>query len=466
MSPLDDPNRWQPLYVNAFTFQNGLVVGENLQKYVGPQWGAVTPFAMRSSAGPYPWSDRDPGPPPQLGGAGDAEFRAQAMKLLRLSHSLDPTQGPGSETINISPRVYGNRPLGTYDDQGYAANPVTGEPYADNFVKRGDHGRVLAEYWADGPHSETPPGHWNVIANTVSDHPLMERRIGGAGPEVDRLEWDVKMYLALNGASHDAAIGAWGVKRQYDASRPITMIRFMARQGQSTDAALPSYDPLGLPLEQGLVELITAESIAAGGRHRNVFDNVNRDHNGDFFPLFMEAELVDKLAVHAWGHAPEDPAVQLGGTAWILGEFWLPYQLENFISPAFPGYVSGHSTYSRAAAEVLSQFTGDPYFPGGLGEKTFGVDYLKFEDGPSQPVTLQWATYFDAADEAGISRVWGGIHPSMDDLPARILGDWIGRNAYRLATQRFLGVPEPAAAALLAAGSAVAASGRRPRRNG
>ena len=74
----------------------------------------------------------------------------------------------------------------------------------------------LAEFWADGPKSETPPGHWNVIANQVADSPGFELRIGGQGPVVDRLEWDVKTYFALNGAVHDAAVAAWGAKGYYD----------------------------------------------------------------------------------------------------------------------------------------------------------------------------------------------------------------------------------------------------------
>ncbi|MCA9235623.1 MAG: vanadium-dependent haloperoxidase [Planctomycetales bacterium] len=443
-APLADPNRWQPLYVEAFTNQNGIVDGSNLQQYIAPHWGPVTPFSMQSASGPYSWSDVDPGPQPHLGGVGDAEYRDQAMTMLRLSNSLDPSQGPGAEMVNLSPAVNGNRVLGTYDSQGYASNPVTGQPYADNFVKRADYGRVLAEFWADGPHSETPPGHWNVLANEVSDDPRLTRQIGGDGPELDRLEWDVKMYLALNGAVHDAAIAAWGLKREYDSARPITMIRYMGHLGQSSDPNLPSYDPLGLPLEDGLVELITLDSVSPGGKHRNVYDNVNRDHNGDYFPFFNEVELVGKLAVHAWAQPPADPATEFGGTDWILAENWLPYQMENFVSPAFPGYISGHSTFSRAAAEVLALFTGSEYFPGGLGELTFTPDFLKFEDGPTEALTLQWATYFDAADEAGVSRLWGGIHPPMDDLPGRIIGDWVGRQAFATARNRFLGVPEPA----------------------
>src|SRR5687767_12873722 len=44
--------------------------------------------------------------------------------------------------------------------QGYSLNPHTGLPYEPQLVRRGDYTRVLAEFWADGPTSETPPGHW------------------------------------------------------------------------------------------------------------------------------------------------------------------------------------------------------------------------------------------------------------------------------------------------------------------
>ena len=131
----------------------------------------------------------------------------------------------------------------------------------------GDFARVLAEFWADGPKSETPPGHWNVIANSVADAPGFERRIGGTGPVVDPLEWDVKTYLALNGALHDAAIAAWGTKGYFDTVRPISMIRYMGGLGQSSDPRKPSYNKEGLPLVPGLIELITKDSSRPGQRH-------------------------------------------------------------------------------------------------------------------------------------------------------------------------------------------------------
>ena len=64
----------------------------------------------------------------------------------------------------------------------------------------------------------------------------------------------------------------------------------------------------------------------------------------------------------------KDPKRDYAGVGWILAENWWPYQRPTFVTPNFSGYVSGHSTYSRAAAEVLTLLTGNPFFPGGMGE--------------------------------------------------------------------------------------------------
>ena len=64
----------------------------------------------------------------------------------------------------------------------------------------------------------------------------------------------------------------------------------------------------------------------------------------------------------------------------------------------------------------MTGITGSPYFPGGLFEETFAPGALKLEPGPSAPVKLQAATYYDAADQAGISRIYGGIHITADDF--------------------------------------------------
>jgi hypothetical protein len=139
---------------------------------------------------------------------------------------------------------------------------------------------------------------------------------------------------------------------------------------------------------------------------------------------------------------PDDPEREVGGSGWIRAVDWMPYQKATFVTPPFPGYVSGHSTFSRAAAEVLAAFTGSEYFPGGLGEWKVPPGSLQFEAGPAAPVTLQWATYFDASDQAGISRLYGGIHVRADDFAGRVMGSTCGTEAWEKAREYWTGSVE------------------------
>jgi hypothetical protein len=382
---MTDPNAWQPLALARFVAQNGIPQPGSVQSFVSPHWGHVGAFALPASEAGVPI---DAGPPPRLGPAGGRGYKSDALTVLRRSADLHPLDGV---SVDIGPGALGSNSLGANDGHGHDVNPATGKQYAPNVVPLGDYGRALAEYWADGPRSETPPGHWNAIANEVSDSPGFVRRIGGRGAEVDRLEWDVKLYLALNGAVHDAAVAAWGLKGHYDSVRPISMIRYLGGRNL-------------LPTVPGLVE-----------RHR-----------GDTY-------------VRAWAGFPDDPATQASGVRWIRAVDWVPYQLPTFVTPAFAGYVSGHSTFSRAAAELLTAFTGSSFFPGGLYEVPVPRGALKIEQGPSRDLTLQWATYFDAADAAGTSRLYMGIHVLPDDFMGRRVGAQCGKEAWALAKRHFEG---------------------------
>ena len=266
--------------------------------------------------------------------------------------------------------------------------------------------------------------------NYVSDHELFEKRLEGNGAIVDDLEWDVKVYFALGGCMHDSAVAAWGIKGYYDYIRPISAMRWMGDQGQCTDPNLPNFDEFGIDLVEDYIELVTEETTMPGGKHEHLAGNE------------------DKIAVYAW-RGPDyinDPENDVAGVGWILLENWWPYQRPSFVTPPFPGYVSGHSTYSRAAAELLTLMTGSPYFPGGLGEFHCPQnEFLVFEDGPSVDVTLQWATYDDASDQTSLSRIWGGIHPPADDLPGRIIGAEIAPDAWDLADHYFNGLVSCAA---------------------
>lgn len=437
-----DLNRWQPLTLEVFIDQSGNVVPGSTPDFLSPEWGIVSSFALEPEDLTVYNRDgfdyhvyHDPGDPPyisetELTPDSDEYKWGFALVSVWASH-LDPADGV---MWDISPGNIGNVPFlpdefpefrdyydffeGGDPSLGHDINPATGAPYPPNMVPRADYARVLAEFWADGPDSETPPGHWFTILNYVNDHPMFERKYRGQGDALSELEWDVKAYMLLGGAMHDCAISAWGVKGYYDYIRPVSAIRGMADKGQSSDPNLPNYHPAGIPLYEGYIELVEEGDPLAG----NFGQNVN------------------KIKLYTW-RGPEfidDPETDVAGVGWILAENWWPYQRPSFVTPPFAGYVSGHSTYSRAASEVLTVITGDEYFPGGVGEFIAEQnEFLVFEDGPSTDVVLQWATYRDASDQTSLSRIWGGIHPPADDIPGRKIGIEVAEDAVAKAESFF-----------------------------
>ena len=439
---ISDPNRWQPLSIEFFVDQSGNPIPLGSLEFLSPEWGVVPGFALKDSdktlhprgGFDYPVF-HDPGDPPFYNGVGDDYYRTGYEMVLSWSKHLDPTD---NVMIDISPGVFGNSPLPGVDEwqtyydfldggdwgTGWPINPATNAPYPTNLVPRGDYGRVLAEFWADGPTSETPPGHWFEIASYVFDHPMFEKRLNGQGPIVDDLEWDVKAYLMLGGAMHDSAISAWGCKGAYDYVRPISAIRYLADQGQSSDPGQMSYNVDGIKLYPNIIEVVTPLTTAPGKRHEHLAGNEG------------------KIAVNAW-RGPNyiaDPETDDAGVGWILAENWWPYQRPSFVTPPFAGYISGHSTFSRAASEIMTLLTGSAFFPGGVGEFFCPQnEFLVFEEGPSQDIILQWGTYQDASDQTSLSRIWGGIHPPADDLPGRIMGYDIAFDAFQHSVQIFNG---------------------------
>ena len=437
-----DLNRWQPLQFGQFIDQSGHAFTNVIPSFVSPEWGEVAPFSLmpgdaeiKNRNGHDFTVYHDPGPPAMLdtnaiGGLSE-EYKWNYALVAIWGSLLDPAD---SVLVDISPASNGNNTQypadlsGLHDffnlfrggdpSLGYSVNPATGLPYTPQIVPRGDYTRVLAEFWADGPKSVTPPGHWFEILNYVNDQAGLEKRVRGMGPLCDGLEWDAKAYFALGGAMHDAAITAWSIKGWYDSVRPVSAIRGMAELGQSSDPTLPHFHPGGLPLIPGYIELIQPGDPLQG----------------------LSNQYVGTVKLKTW-KGPNfitNPKTDVAGVGWIRANNWWPYQRPTFVTPPFAGYISGHSTYSRAAAELLTALTGTPYFPG--GKATFYCpknEFLVFEDGPSVDVTLEWATYRDASDQCSLSRIYGGIHPPMDDIPGRLIGMEIGVEALNFATQYF-----------------------------
>jgi hypothetical protein len=237
-------------------------------------------------------------------------------------------------------------------------------------------GAAIVARWS----GESAPVRWNAIANAVGD---AERPGTAAG----RLARDVKVYFALNAGLHDAAIAAWGAKRAYQSVRPISMIRALAFQGQSSDRHAPSFSPDGLPLVPGLVEMITKESGAPGGRHAGL-----AGHVGD-------------IAVRT-------------AHGWVLGTRWQPR--DDVATPPYPGWVSDGSAFGHAAAAILAAATGSTELP-------------------SVPGLGHWRTYREAATEAGLAGVDAGTETEADDAAGAKIGSRVGKAAWALALRYFAG---------------------------
>lgn len=264
------------------------------QQFLTPHWGRVLPFAL---------SDLDasrPEPPPQHP---HGSYGSEANQILHFSATLDDTR------------------------------------------------KMIAEYWADGPATETPPGHWFLFAQAVS------RRDGHS------LDEDVKLFFALGNAELDASIAAWDCKVAFDFARPVTVLRYLY-----------------------------------GGK-----------------------------PVRAWN----GPGL---GTALIDGSSFRSY----IATPPFAEYVSGHSTFSSASAEILRSFTGSDAFEGSV---TLAAGSSTIEPGltPARAVTLSWTSFSEAADQAGLSRRYGGIHFESGDLAGRALGRRVGAVVWTKAVALFTG---------------------------
>ncbi len=428
------PNHWQPIYVNKYIAKKGydktlkdwnqLLIEGNVD-FLTPFWGEVQSFALplESKKGVVHFN---PGHPPYINTGNQQETEAYRWGFSLVQRYSSKLDSKNSNIWDISPKGITNLeehlPTGIKEYQTYYTNiennkrkspiknPITKIKYPENLVKQGDYCRVIAEFWVDGPNTYSPPGHWLTFLNKVSYHNDFKRQWNGKGKPLSQLEWDIKSYFLLSGAMHDAAIASWSAKGFYDYVRPISAIRYLASMGQSSDANMPNYNSSGLKLEKGLVELVSENDSLVGN---------NKEH-------------LNKIKIYNWRgpDAINDPIKDKAGVGWILAENWWPYQRYTFVTPPFAGYTSGHSTFSITSAKILTYISGSPYFPDGL--ETFTAEkneFLGFENGPSETITLQWATFYDAAIETCLSRVWGGIHPPVDDIEGRRTGKKVADNA-------------------------------------
>lgn len=292
-----DIGRWQPL-----TGDTGTV-----QRFIAPHWFLVRPFALSAATDFDKWPEVAAGPnyrqSPQ-------RYQADVDEMVQISGQLTPQQ------------------------------------------------KLIVEYWADGPASELPPGHWALYAQHVSRRDALD------------IDQDAKLFFAMHNASLDAGIVAWYYKRLWDGVRPITAVRAL-KQGQQ---------------------------------------------------------------IFAWGGPGRSNQHVDGGK-------WSPYNPGSNLSPGFPGWVSGHSTFSSASAAVLRNFTGSDRLDYTV---TLPANYGRVEPGvPAVPTSLSYRNISDAVNDAGLSRLYAGIHFPDDNAVGLAVGHQIGQRAWNKAVTLFEGGVAP-----------------------
>ena len=284
----------------------------------------------------------------------------------------------------------------------------------------------MAEFWADGPKSETPPGHWNTLANAVADSP------GVRAPA-----------LRQGRAARSARVGRARVPRaqRRRARRGDRRVGHQAAHADGAPALARALDGRqgAVVGSEGPVVRSRRPAARARASSRSSRRRAARRASGTRTSRFF----VGQIAVRNWLGEPGDRAKQVSGVGWVRAVDWITYQRRTFVTPAFPGVHLGAQHVQPRGRRGAREPHGEPVFPGRPRASTSRrrTRSSRSRRARSTEVRLQWASYFDASDEAGQSRLWGSIHIAPDDFAGRRVGHQVGLDAVLLATKYFDGKP-------------------------
>ncbi len=285
---------------------------------------------------------------------------------------------------------------------GHSLNPISGVAYSPNVVNRSDYYKAIIRYWLGLRQSSGFIGNWFELINQLSSSENFSPTLFGSNEVLSDLEWDIKSYVALSGSLLDASIATFSNQGYYRFNEPVTFLRYMAEKGQSSNPELPNFHPEGIPLIDGLIELVTEGDPLAGPSLQNV----------------------GKVKIYAHSSSELYQGNPLGTVSWVLAENSWPACSDRYIARLTPSYVSAYSSLAQAAAKTLESIFNSPFFPSGLGEKLIPSTSFQFgEITPAQPVNLQWATFEDAAAQSGLSAVYAGVAHPISDIIGRKLGE-------------------------------------------
>ena len=285
-----------------------------------------------------------PGPTPQLG-AGDEG-------LGRRGHPEDERGRPvrPDDHRHLAGRL---RPqlARRQRRQGWSKNPVTGEPYAPQVVLarrlRARDGRVLgrrAEVRDAARALEHPRQQRQRLARLRA--PAVRQGRVARPPRVGRARLPGAQRRRARRGHHRLGHQA-AVRRRCAPSRS-----FAGWEGRGSP-----------PIRRGRRTIPRGSRSCRGSSRSSPRRAARRGSGTRTWPSSS-----GQIAVRDWLGEPADRVHQVSGVGWVRAVDWITYQRRTFVTPAFPGFISGHSTFSRAGAEVLASLTGSPYFPGGFAE--------------------------------------------------------------------------------------------------
>jgi hypothetical protein len=231
-----------------------------------------------------------------------------------------------------------------------------------------DEQKIIAEFWAGGPGSVTPPGMWVVFLDIYLRSNVVD------------LIKEIKSYAILSTSLYQAGICAWRLKRDHLQARPLQKIR-----------------------------------------------------------------------QYEYGHE-----MNQSWNSKTQGQYWLPYQELNFVTPPFPDFVSGHSSFSSSSAKIFCyMFQTDtinltnpvinnniinylsPVLTNTVNfslNNTFVLPHTSTIESnvPSTSINLNWNTWSDMARSSGKSRLYGGIHIESSNQAGQLLGSNIADKIWDL----------------------------------
>ncbi len=373
-------DNWTPTYV---PIDSG--GPETLQQFLTPHWGDVTPFALENGGELRPVA-----PEPFFNGFLDASID-MASKTITL-HGLSDTATKG-DLRTLKQQLFdlykgtesfdevkdfikaAKTQLRTCDSQDAeltldVSKSLIGPVVNPGFIKQAED--IVAASAALTHEQQVIAEFWEDGGGTAFP-PGTWMTFGQfvSARDEHTLDEDAQMFFALANAVMDAGIATWEAKESYDYARPVSAIRDLG--------------------------------------HLGLIGEFDEDFGGYVITAYAGEDL---------------------GVTQILATDFITYQNpEADPSPPFAEYTSGHSSFSAAGAEVLELFTGSEAFGGSVE-----IDFFLFEEqSPDEPVVLEWETFDEAADEAGLSRIYGGIHFDDGDINGRILGEEVGAAVFELA---------------------------------